>query len=90
MRKAGKDEILATWREWLGNLEPCVDTKDGAVYFQLRDTGRNGLVWEYGGACNVGILVEGRIPFDECETVASQAQSVCEEILEKYGSPEEE
>lgn len=90
MRKVIKEGILATWRTCLGNLDPCVETKDGVVYFQLSDIGRGGLVWEYGGACNVGLLVDGRIPFDEFESMHSQIQNVCEEILEKYGNTEED
>lgn len=81
------EEILAQYREFLGNAMPVVETKEGEIYFEY-DPKRN--VLAYGGASNTGLLEIGSMEYDKNTTVQENLIRLSEEIYEKYGYPDEE
>ena len=84
MTKKRKREIAEAFRNLKGI--PVVETLDGAVYFRFNEqTGE----MEYGGACNVGLLRSGAIPYDDDYDLDWNLQAIVEEIHDRYGNAEE-
>lgn len=82
MHYGTKRHILKEWRDLASRLMPVVETADGEIYYQLKDV-PGGLVWEYGGACNTGLLVDGTVEYDEFLSLNENIQNIVSEIKPK-------
>lgn len=78
--------LTIDFAKFTGGREPCFDTGEGAVYFQV---GKDGGTIEFGTACNTGLLVDGVYEFDFDETYQWNLQELGEVIQEKYNLNEE-
>ena len=84
--EVSNEDIHAEYLQFLGGREPCVETRDGVIYFQY-DPSRN--VFAYGSATNTGLLEDGSMEYDKSESMLTNLENLHDEIYAKFGYPED-
>lgn len=87
MHISQKRHLMSLWHKTAFNRETCVETADGVIHYQLVDW-RGKLKWQYGSACNTGLLTDGEIEYDESVTFCQNIENVVMTIIDKYGEYE--
>tara|TARA_R110000822_G_scaffold136229_2_gene273752 strand:+ start:375 stop:626 length:252 start_codon:yes stop_codon:yes gene_type:complete len=63
-------------------LHACFEVNDSVVYFEPDE--HNDMLWNYGTACNIGLLKDGTFEYDSFFSTDENLQALYEEVQEFY------